>query len=74
VIPITCHAGEAGGSQEVYYAIKFGAKRIGHGIKICKDKKIMKSVKDIKKHPVRKFYNYGIKIIHNNRRSISIKY
>jgi adenosine deaminase len=48
VIPITCHAGEAGGPQEVYYAIKFGAKRIDHGIKICKDKKIMKFVKDKK--------------------------
>jgi adenosine deaminase len=84
-IPITCHAGEAGGPQEVYYAIKFGAKRIGHGTKICKDKKIMKFVKDnsiplevcltsnvqtqvvkdIKKHPVKKFYDYGIKITLN---------
>ena len=84
-IPISCHAREAGEPQEVYYAIKFGAKRIGHGTKIYKDKKIMEFVKDsnvalevcltsnvqtqvvkdIKYHPVKKFYDYGIKITIN---------
>ncbi|MCX7716505.1 MAG: adenosine deaminase [Endomicrobia bacterium] len=84
-LPITCHAGEAGGPEEVKYAIKLGAKRIGHGTHIYEDEEVMKMVKDeditlevcltsnvqtqvvenIEKHPVKKYYDYGIKITLN---------
>jgi len=45
-IPITCHAGEAGGALEVYKAIKLGAKRIGHGTHLYEDENIMKFVRE----------------------------
>ena len=40
-IPFTIHAGECGSVQSVKDAIAFGAKRIGHGIAIRKDQKLM---------------------------------
>lgn len=43
---ITIHAGEAGTSKEVIDAVNYGAKRIGHGIKIINDKKAIKLVKE----------------------------
>jgi adenosine deaminase len=45
-IPFTIHAGEADGPESVEAAIKMGAKRIGHGIAIAKDKTLMKYVAD----------------------------
>lgn len=48
-IPFTIHAGEADGKESIEAAIKFGAKRIGHGIRILEDDKLIKEVieKDI---------------------------
>lgn len=43
---ITIHAGEAGTSKEVKDAISYGAKRIGHGIKIINDEEAIKLVKE----------------------------
>lgn len=43
---ITVHAGEAGTSKEVKDAISYGAKRIGHGIKIVNDEEAIKLVKE----------------------------
>ena len=43
---ITVHAGEAGTSKEVKDAISYGAKRIGHGIKIINDEEAIKLVKE----------------------------
>lgn len=39
---ITAHAGEAAGSEAIWYAIeKLGATRIGHGVKAIEDPKLM---------------------------------
>ena len=43
---ITIHAGEAGTSKEVKDAIGYGAKRIGHGIKIINDEEAINLVKE----------------------------
>lgn len=45
-IPITCHAGEADGPESIKKAIEFGARRIGHGIRLYEDEDLMKKVKD----------------------------
>lgn len=36
-IPITCHAGEADGPQSVRNAVRLGAQRIGHGVRVRED-------------------------------------
>ncbi|MCB5953307.1 adenosine deaminase [Enterococcus sp. BWT-B8] len=38
----TIHAGETGNIENVHYAIEFGAKRIGHGVALAKDRSMMK--------------------------------
>ena len=45
-IPFTIHAGEADTSKSVLDAINFGAKRIGHGIAIVNDDKVLNKVKE----------------------------
>ena len=45
-IPFTIHAGEADGAQSVRLAIEFGAKRIGHGVRIYEDPEVVKLVKE----------------------------
>lgn len=45
-IPFTIHAGEAAGAESVLEAIKFGAQRIGHGIKIIEDENILELVRE----------------------------
>ena len=45
-IPFTIHAGEADGPDSVKDAIEFGAKRIGHGVRIYQDPEVEKLVKD----------------------------
>lgn len=41
-VPFTIHAGECGSVESVRTAIAFGAKRIGHGIAMAKDEKLLK--------------------------------
>ncbi|MDP8215099.1 MAG: adenosine deaminase [Candidatus Euphemobacter frigidus] len=80
---VTIHAGEGGGETNVRTAIEeLGARRIGHGIRIINDEKLMawirdrgipleialtsnvqtQTVPDLASHPVRRLYDYGIKI------------
>lgn len=42
----TIHAGEADGVESIKSAIKFGAKRIGHGVRAIEDKELLKEIKD----------------------------
>lgn len=44
-IPFTIHAGEAAGPESIKKAIRFGAKRIGHGIRCIEDQKLMEILK-----------------------------
>ena len=43
-IPFTIHAGEADGSESVYTAIEYGAKRIGHGVRSIEDSNLVKEI------------------------------
>lgn len=45
-IPFTIHAGEAAGPESVKAATEFGAKRIGHGVRIFSDPDVMHFVKE----------------------------
>ncbi len=40
-VPFTMHAGEASGPSSVWSAVKFGARRIGHGIHSIKDSQLL---------------------------------
>lgn len=40
-VPFTIHAGEADGADSVREAIRFGAKRIGHGVRAAEDAELM---------------------------------
>ncbi len=46
-IPFTIHAGEAAGDESVKAAIEFGAKRIGHGVRISRQTAELIKNKDI---------------------------
>ena len=48
-IPFTIHAGEADGPTSIYDAIRFGAKRIGHGVRSIEDYNLVNTIleKDI---------------------------
>lgn len=81
-IPFTIHAGESLDLENVKNAIKFGAKRLGHGVSLLQDKELMHIVKeegilveccltsniqtrevtDLSKHPLRDFFDYGIRV------------
>lgn len=45
-IPFTIHAGEADGPESVRKAVEFGARRIGHGVRIAGDEEVKKLVRD----------------------------
>ena len=45
-IPFTIHAGEAAGPESVGCAVEMGAGRIGHGVRIYQDKKMMELIRE----------------------------
>ena len=45
-IPFTIHAGEADGPSSLMSAIKFGTKRIGHGVRCVEDEEVIKLIRD----------------------------
>ena len=45
-IPLTIHAGEASGASSVSSALKYGPKRIGHGIHSIGDEAVIKELRD----------------------------
>lgn len=45
-IPYTIHAGEADGPSSIYDAIRFGTKRIGHGVRAIEDSNLVKKIVD----------------------------
>ena len=45
-IPLTIHSGEASGSESVKSALKYGASRIGHGIRSIDDESVVKELID----------------------------
>lgn len=81
-IPFTIHAGESKSIKNVEDAIRFGARRLGHGVSLSRSQELMEIVKkegilveccltsnlqtkevlDIREHPIRKFFDYGIKV------------
>lgn len=44
-IPLTIHAGEADGPESIKDAIRFGAKRIGHGVRCLEDSALSEYIK-----------------------------
>ena len=45
-VPFTIHAGEADGPEGVKDAIRFGAKRIGHGVRAIEDSNVVNLIKE----------------------------
>lgn len=43
-IPFTIHAGEADGPDSIKSAISFGAKRIGHGVRVIEDETLLEKI------------------------------
>ena len=43
-IPFTIHAGEADGPESIRAALSFGARRIGHGVRVTEDKALLEEV------------------------------
>jgi adenosine deaminase len=50
-LPVTIHAGEAGGPANVREAIeKFGARRIGHGVRVLEDPRVVDLARRLQVH------------------------
>lgn len=45
-VPFTIHAGEADGPESIYAALKFGASRIGHGVRAREDGKLVELLRE----------------------------
>lgn len=47
-VPFTIHAGEADGPKSIWTALKFGAKRIGHGVRCLEDETLVEYLREHK--------------------------
>ena len=69
-IPFTIHAGEADNANSVLDAISFGAKRIGHGIRIIDDNdainKVIKNNVTLEVCPTSNFQTKAVEIYKNH--------
>lgn len=45
-VPITIHAGEADGPESIWTALRFGAQRIGHGVRCLEDEKLVEYLRE----------------------------
>lgn len=45
-VPFTIHAGEADGPKSIWTALKFGAKRIGHGVRCLEDETLVEYLRE----------------------------
>lgn len=45
-VPFTIHAGEADGPESIWMALKFGARRIGHGVRCLEDEKLVEYLRE----------------------------
>lgn len=45
-VPFTIHAGEADGPKSIWEALRFGARRIGHGVRCLEDEELVKYLKE----------------------------
>lgn len=45
-VPFTIHAGEADGPKSIWDAIRFGTKRLGHGVRCVEDKYLVNYIKE----------------------------
>lgn len=45
-VPFTIHAGEADGPESIWTALKFGAKRIGHGVRCLEDETLVEYLRE----------------------------
>lgn len=43
-IPFTIHAGEADGAESIRKAVSFGARRIGHGVRLFEDARLLEDI------------------------------
>lgn len=43
-VPFTIHAGEAAGAESIEAALRFGAKRLGHGVRVMENPKLMAEI------------------------------
>ena len=71
-VPFTIHAGEADGPDSVWNAIKFGAKRIGHGIRSHEDPELLAYIRD-NSIPIERCYTSNIQTLGADYVNASIK-
>lgn len=45
-VPFTIHAGEADGPESIWTALKFGARRIGHGVRCLEDETLVEYLRE----------------------------
>ena len=83
-VPFTIHAGEADGKDSILEAIKFGTKRIGHGVRCIEDNETLNIIKknnitlevcptsNIQTNIFDKYYNHPIKKLYDSNILVTV--